>query len=175
MCDSASQVLIDDVVDEKINAQEMFTAFDISLEVRRRGGTERHREMKGYIHDVMKDKVQNGDYNTTSVAIPNGNPPQAILYYHAFSDPSTYKPLNRQAPQNQPQPAVQPALQASPQQADYNYTAVTNDSQDGDDTSAVDGLVSVGKFHLDSRDRLLVPTKFLRDAGFNAGDKVLAR
>lgn len=165
MCDSQSQALIDDVLDEKITAQEMFTAFDISREVQRRGSKERHRNMKNYIHQAMKDKVEHGDYNSISVAIPNGQPPYAILYHHAFSDPSTYKPSNRGGTQPQQQVLAAPVTPA--------LSALPDDEDDGDDTSQLDGLVADGKFRLDNRNRLLVPTRFLRNAGIHPGDTVV--
>jgi hypothetical protein len=90
MCDSATIQIIEEVVEEKVRAGEMFTAFDISLEVKKRGGTDRHRHMKRIVHDYHDRGLMGAGYTRTLITIP-GAKAQAYLYYHKSDDPSAYK------------------------------------------------------------------------------------
>ena len=50
MCDWATQQLVEQVVQDRCRRAEMFTALDISLEVKRQGSRQRHRHMKTVVH-----------------------------------------------------------------------------------------------------------------------------
>lgn len=179
MCDSNSQVLIDQVIQGKVDQKQSFTAFDISLEVKRRGGKERHRDMKSYIHQSMETHVDFGDYNKSSIPIAGGTPPYAILYYHSSVDPSTYHQLNRGNQQTQNSVQTVCSTNASSISSDdsstqnnistISITSSSDDLSDEDDEDVV-GVIDDGSFLLDSRERLLIPTKFIRDIGLNAGE-----
>jgi hypothetical protein len=90
MCDSATIQLIEEVVEEKVRAGEMFTAFDVSLEVKKRGGTDRHRHMKRYVHAYHGRGLMGTDYARTLIPIP-GARAQAYLYYPKSADPAGYR------------------------------------------------------------------------------------
>jgi hypothetical protein len=94
MCDSRTILMIEEVVEEKVRAGEMFTAFDISLEVKERGGHDRHRHMKKFVHDYHCRGLMGGDYDRTLMSIP-GAKAQAWLYHPKSADPNTYKPQPR--------------------------------------------------------------------------------
>ena len=181
MCDSNSQLLIDQVIQGKVDQKQSFTAFDVSLEVKRRGGKERHRDMKSYIHQAMETHVDFGDYNKSSIPIVGGNPPYAVLYYHSSVDPSTYHQLDRDTQtknvtQNDAVTLSGSASISSDNNATQNnmvtntISVLADDLSDDHNDEDVVGVVDDGAFLLDSRERLLIPTKFLRDIGLNAGE-----
>jgi hypothetical protein len=90
MCDSATIQIIEEVIEEKVRAGEMFTALDISLEVKKRGGTDRHRHMKRIVHDYHDRGLMGAGYTRTLIRIPDAKS-QAYLYYRKSDDPSAYK------------------------------------------------------------------------------------
>lgn len=94
MCDTATIQMIEEVVEEKVKAGEMFTAYDISLEVKKRGGYDRHRHMKKFVHDYHDRGLMGTDYERVLISIP-GVKRQAYLYHPKSADPSTYKALPR--------------------------------------------------------------------------------
>jgi bifunctional DNA-binding transcriptional regulator/antitoxin component of YhaV-PrlF toxin-antitoxin module len=94
MCSVANQQIIEGVIREKVDRGEMFTAFDITREARRRGGTERHRHMKPAVHQFFDGGVMGSDYTRTLIAIP-GAPCPAWLYHPTGAGPAGYQPLDR--------------------------------------------------------------------------------
>lgn len=84
---------IEEVIDYKMGSNEMFTAYDVSLDIQRKYGIrERHNNMKNYIHDVMTDHLDNYlPYRKTLITI-NGKG-QAFLYFPMHEDPTTYSPV----------------------------------------------------------------------------------
>jgi hypothetical protein len=94
MCDVATQQLMEQVVRQKLRAGEMFTAFDISMEAKRRGSTERHRHMKHVVHQFFARGDMGNDYTRTLVAIP-GAPAKAWLYHPDSANLKDYPPLHK--------------------------------------------------------------------------------
>lgn len=76
------------VVMDKVNANEMFTAFDITKAVRNNGVKAYHSQVKGVVHSMFQNGEMQG-YSRNVVDIPNvsGRP---FLYFPPTSDPSTY-------------------------------------------------------------------------------------
>ena len=64
MCDLSTQSVIDSIVDSKVQSGELFTAFDVSLEVQRdlkasgsfHSDNHRHRNIKNDVHKKLKMK-----------------------------------------------------------------------------------------------------------------------
>lgn len=169
MCNQASLDLIDEVVDQKVNQNEMFTAFDVSLAVKelaqQRGVTpERHRHMKGAIHQAMDQYTSSGLYARQLHDV--GAPTQAFLYLPAGADPNNYVPQQRKdAPQPATTPAPAPTATSAPAPATttppVGLSAI--DTDDGDQTD------TVGR-KPDQRGTLTVPNYLLRAAGFQPKD-----
>jgi hypothetical protein len=147
---------IEDVVSENVNAGKMFTAWDVTVEVRKRSKDRvQHYEVKKEVHKMWDNGSIHG-YNRVLANLPNVNP-QPFLYYPPSADPSTYdgKPVA---------PAAKVALPPPSSMS-------TIDPLDDDDDSdiAADGSV-VYKF--DTTDRLCVPNKLIRELNLKAGDEV---
>lgn len=164
MCDTQNQKLIDQVIADFMAQGRAFTAFEVSLEAKKMGATERHRDMKGYIHScpALNDEVQMGDYMRTLVPVgyEGGTPLEAYLYHPSSYDPSSYKPLSRG---NSPAPVIDvQSRPAAPQQA------LPAPAQDDNDPA----LAGDTEFRLDYRNRLLIPTNFIRDLGLSSGEVV---
>ena len=62
--DEAIMDKIDDVVCEWINEDKMFSAFEVSIEAKKRGANERHRNMKHYVHQSIAENAD-GAYSRT--------------------------------------------------------------------------------------------------------------
>ena len=76
-------------VTEKVNANEMFTAFDITKAVRQSGGRAYHSQVKGIVHGMFQNGEMTG-YDRMVVDLPN-SPGRPYLYYPPTADPSTYQ------------------------------------------------------------------------------------
>jgi hypothetical protein len=167
MCTPQNSQIIDTVVKEFLDRGQAFTAFEVSLEAKKRGATERHRDMKNYIHQcpVLNDEMEFGNYDKTLVHVGNegGQPLQAFLYHPKSYDASTYKPLERKGGSSQPAavPSV-PALAASTAGAVNGSGAAALDPDEPDD----------GSYAVDYRNRLMIPTKFLRGMSATPGELV---
>ena len=83
---------IDDVVEEWIAADKMFSAFEVSLEVRKRGIQERHRNMKESVHASISE---HGDGKYTRTLMDVGAPVHAWVYHALTANPYTYQGLPR--------------------------------------------------------------------------------
>jgi hypothetical protein len=143
---------IEDTVNENVKAGKMFTAWDVTVEVRKRSKDRvQHFEVKKEVHKMWDNGNIHG-YNRCLANLQNVNP-QPFLYYPPSADPSTYdgKPVA---------PAAATALPAP--------TSSMTALDDGADVAA-DGSV-VYKF--DTTDRLCVPNKLIRELNLKAGDEV---
>ena len=103
MCMQSSIDLIEEIVDYKTDADESFTAFDVSLEVKKLAKSrnlpeERHRDIKGAIHQAMDKYVSGGLYEQTLHDV--GAPTKAFLYHPPNFDPNNYTPCTRSNPSN---------------------------------------------------------------------------
>ena len=104
--------LVKEVVDSKVANQEMFTAFDVSLEVKSKCKSQnlppmRHSEMKADIHNyIMDEYISTGLYNKSLHDV--GAPSRAFLYHSPSSDPNNYVPMDRSSfGNNKPQDTSQ--------------------------------------------------------------------
>jgi len=160
MCSTDTANLIEDVVQQKVDNDEMFTAFDISLDVKEKAKAEglpveRHRHMRRQIHNAVAPFVNNCLYESTTWNVGAATP--AILYYPSGGDPNQYVPRSRNDKNLTPGKVVRDGLFDD------------NDADDAD--SGVDLKGKVG----DARGTLGVPNKYIRNAGFQHGQKIYVR
>jgi hypothetical protein len=94
MCDLTTYTTVQDLCAESIARGAMFTAFDFSLEAKRRGFTERHRHMKHAVHDYFDSGAMGPEYTRTLIAIPGADAP-AWLYHRWEDDIQDYQPVDR--------------------------------------------------------------------------------
>jgi len=166
MCTAQTADLIADVVTAKVDNDEQFTAFDVSLDVKEQAKkegvpVERHRQMKGTIHTEMDNYVANGLYEKTLVDVGAGSP--AFLYHPTGSDPDDYTPRTRRDAKPTTKPTTPPA----------NVLGLSIADDDDDDED--DGDTSNSKNRKgDKRGTLGVPNVFVRNAGFQQGQRVYA-
>lgn len=150
MCSVDNQNLINAVLDDFIGKGQAFTAFEVSIEAKKRGATERHRDMRDFIHQCqcLNDELQFGSYEKTLVPVGGGN--KAFLYHHNTFNPSGYVPLDTSnnassTPSVSNNPIVDPSTQQT--NSDIGYK-------------------------VDYRNRLLVPTNFIRSVPAISGQRV---
>lgn len=79
--------LAETVVDEKVQNGEMFTAHDVTLEVRSRGHKVNHEEIRDAVHDYHSRGGMGVAYIRTVIQTPKGNP---WLYHRSVDDPNSY-------------------------------------------------------------------------------------
>lgn len=139
----------------------MFTAYDVTLETRGREKIYlRHNEIRDHIHelDMLVDALGygwDGPHGTnrwakTQVDIGGGKQP--FVFHRVGMDPQRYQPLPEHTPAQ-----IQSMAQAS-------ISLVQDDGSGGEQDD--------GTFKTDYRNRLLVPTRFLKEAGFQPHDTV---
>lgn len=145
MCDTATQQLIEQTVSDKVQKNELFTAFDVTTAVRKQSsGRVFHNEVKKVVHKLYDSGVMGPDY-TRSVAVNLNVSPQPFLYHPMSADPTQYGQV-----QSDPNDAV-----AS--------NGATSDDSDGDDEEDE-------PYGVDGRNTLCIPSMFLRALGFKNGD-----
>ena len=157
MCTDSTKNIINSVLDTFLGQKRAFTAFEVSLEAKQRGATERHRDMKDYIHtcQIMKDETEFGDYEKTLISVGQGR--QAYLYHLSSYDINQYVPLHMGG------------ATSTPSTSTTQTVSTTTPTQ----SSSTNNGFWVDHVHtVDHRNRLMVPTRYMRDAGFDAGDHV---
>lgn len=165
--------VVESVVDEKVLAGELFTAHDITLEIRQRGHRAGHGEIRDAVHDYYARGGLGVAYSRTIISISgNGNP---FLYHRGADDPSTYQNIrgnNIAVP---------------------NFSSIQNDDDDDDDDdvqavaippSLLSGLSDVPDVPVnnqviksrivDGRGTLSIPAPIIRQLGFKPRQKVYA-
>src|SRR2546423_7896024 len=90
MVDPATEQLVRQIVQAKVQAGEMFTAFDVTQEARRRGSQARHGDVKDVVHDCFQQGLMGATYQRTLINI--GAPTQPFLYHRFDADPRSYRP-----------------------------------------------------------------------------------
>lgn len=189
--------VVEQVVNEKVQGDEMFTAHDVTLEVRSRGHRAGHAEIRSAVHDYYSRGGMGVAYTRSTITVPGGTP---FLYHRLVDDPSTFanvRGLNTSV--------LTSATIAVPP------VSSTNDSDDDDDDdddgsgnsiqlpSNLLGNLSVGGVavqpasqvqsspsrgankpgqvnarKVDARDTLSIPSNLVRAAGFKSQQKVYA-
>ena len=155
-------------IGEFVEQGRPFTGYDLTLRTREREKIRlRHEDHKAGIHEiqVLVDLV---DFDTWNKELRdlNGNGLQAFLYYPDGYDISQYKPLTQvQFQPSTPSISSIPAVCATP--ANPVGVPLNDDDEDTDDSG---GELPDGSFKLDYKNRLLVPSRFLKTIDANASD-----
>lgn len=144
--------VIREVVKEFVQADKMFTAYEVSKAVQERGVRVRHLNLKDEVHQVIHEEAMPQNY--TRMLVDVGEPVQPWLYYPMSADPWKWEPLSRNNAQQQ-QPLMLPAIQAVP-------LAITGTALPAD------------AYGLDARGRLCIPIKLLKGMNVGPKDKVSA-
>lgn len=81
---------VQQAVMDKVNANEMFTAFDITKQLRQTGARTYHSQVKGIVHGMFVNGEMTG-YSRDVIDLPNGQGGRPFLYFPPTADPSTYR------------------------------------------------------------------------------------
>lgn len=189
--------VVETVVDEKVQKGEMFTAHDVTLEVRGRGHRAGHTEVRDAVHDYYQRGGLGVGYARTNIPVPGGYTP--FLYHRSADDPATYSNIRGAGVMSTPVGNQQTIAVPPP-------SSQTDDDDDGDDDDGLSsvtippGLIAnvgpglvVTPIHsnsngrhasnkpgatsargVDGRQTLSLPAPVIRKVGFRAGDKVYA-
>ena len=149
---------IQGVVDQKVAANELFTAFDISRVVQHLGHRERHNNMKHIVHDYFQQGNLTG-YDRTLVPVET-NKPEAWVY-HPIGVPATnYKPVPLSLPSNMTPQSFYGGASPDPVPIPNSLSSITFQPP-------AKGRRGRGP---DARGALAVPATLIRQIGANAGD-----
>ncbi len=167
--DAALTAVIEGVIDDKVQNGELFTAWDVTVEVRNRGHRDRHNNIKNVVHDYFARGQMGADYNRTLINVP-GAPIQPWCYHRFTDDPHTS--YNPQA--SKPQKTT-PAAVAAQVAGFYAQGQADDDGDDGSTTTVPASLPAVlpsvaGFRQPDARGTVCVPADVLRAAGFKPKD-----
>lgn len=146
--------LIEDAVNNFVNDNKMFTAFDVTKEVR--GQTQDrvyHDEVKKEVHKMFHNNRVSG-YARSLASLPNANP-QPWLYHPVNVNTSLYQ--GSPVADNAANAPVAQAAVATPTPT----AAISSVVDDGDDDNV---------YSLDTTNRLCVPNKLVRQTGLKHGD-----
>lgn len=148
---------IEDSVSEFVNANTMFTAWDVTMAVRKRSQDRvQHYEVKREVHKMF-DQGSMFSYNRTLANLPNVSP-----------QPWIYHPLGSDVSQYNGHPTVSGSSAPAAPSPVQSISSVDDGNDDGSDTAADGSIV----YKFDSTDRLCVPNKFVRQIGLKKGDVV---
>jgi hypothetical protein len=136
--------VIQQVVAEKVNARETFTAWDISVLVWKQGISASHDSLKAIVHDGYSYKNWASEYMKRYFDLGKG---YAAVFYHKDVDPQEY---------------IDTVMAKI-----ADELANQDDDDDSDDTT---GMVKVK--NVDEQNRLRFTKDILNTAGYEAGDQV---
>jgi hypothetical protein len=154
--------LTEQVILEKAQSGELFTAYDVTKEVRRRVGRGTnipHNDVKQEVHTFFATGQMGTDYTRTLANLPGVNP-QPWIYHRTTDDPNTYGGNLLPAPV-----VIAGAGRDDTTDDGVNVTA--------DGVNATDDGVNVtadGVYKVDARETLCLPKSLLQDAGLVSGD-----
>jgi hypothetical protein len=159
MATSGLQAVTENVIDSKTQNNEMFTAHDITLELRNRGHRASHHEVKEYVHDYYSRGEMGIAYTRSTITVPLGGTP--YLYHRQVDDPSQYQNIRGQG--QTPTPSTHTV--AIPDLLSSITSIVDNTLIASSDLSATGRKA-------DARNTLSVPVNLVKAAGFDIGDCV---
>lgn len=165
MCSPKIMRMIEDIIEMKMIAEDMFTAFDVTLDLQQRGVRKRHRELRNDIKRVADATTLRYQYQSSLVNLKGINA-RAMLYYKYGADIDSY----------------QPTIRANQSQANGNGNGNGRSRSRGTYPMPVHqhlssiipaqyGFSNVKK-SLDGRSRVCVPARLSSSVGFEPGDKV---
>jgi hypothetical protein len=160
MCNSQNEQILRDIVAEKVQAGQSFTAWDVTSAARSRGANEQHYQMKNVVHRMFSNGEIAG-FDRTAIPTPTGT---AWLYHPLGAD---IQPYIDAIANGQPTAGVVPSSSgATPAPAStQTATAVADDDDAADDASAFER-----KSATDKEGRLPIWSDMLRSIGLNPGD-----
>ena len=91
MCSYDNEQILRGVIEEKVSQEKAFTAFDITMQAKKKGMSESHRFCKNTTHRILADDYP--EYNKTLIDIPGAS--QAFLYYPDGYDIDEYVAMDR--------------------------------------------------------------------------------
>lgn len=170
------------IVDEKVIANEPFTAYDITVEVRSRGHRIGHKEVKDAVHDYYARGGFGVAYSRTIISIFGENP---YLYHRIKDDPSSYlgakgiQTTNNQAVDTSSQAVVIPSnllnnLSSNVSQNSGVANSAINGHARNSATRTVNSPGTTKNRIVDGRGTLSIPTTIIRQIGFKPHQKVYA-
>jgi len=149
---------IENAVNDFVNNGTMFTAWDVTLAVRKTVKAKvQHYEVKREVHNMFDNGNMVG-YNRELANLPNVDP-QPWIYHPPTANPKNYtgKPV-APAAAALPAPTVAAAAPAG------SMTALDDGADIGGDGSVV--------YKWDTTDRLCIPNKLIREMGLKSGEEV---
>lgn len=88
MANNFVEQVVKQILQEKTQAGEMFTAFDVTQEARKRSVKARHNTIRDVVHACHQGGELGAAYNRTSINLTNGQ--TAFLYHRFDADPYSY-------------------------------------------------------------------------------------
>lgn len=166
--------MLEDTTERFIREGRAFTAYNVTLACRQDNGIElRHKwvqeaasstpDGQNPIHHfpMLREAHEYGDYQQTRIEHPNKAGVWAWLYHPSCFDPATFQWEDAQK-------ADPPEVRDDNAQAAYDSQVAADTAVAAADTSSQPS--DDGSFGTDYRNRLFVPTPFLRDAGLSKYD-----
>ncbi|QDU96735.1 hypothetical protein [Lignipirellula cremea] len=150
---------LEEIAKEWMEQRRMFSAFEVSLEAQQRGVRERHRNLKGLVHQAIALVGSTRGYTRTLMEV--GAPVQAWVYHHVQDNPYTYRPLNRQG-----------EGRAAPVSAAPVYGGVRNPAP-LTSNGAAPASVNDGACGADAQGRLCIPAALLQRLDVEAGEQAI--
>lgn len=89
MADAATEQLVTAIVQDRVQSGIMFTAYDVTVEARRRGGNVRHNDVRDLVHELFENGRMGATYNRSLIDV--GAPTKPWLYHHFNDDPVNYR------------------------------------------------------------------------------------
>lgn len=173
MCDIASIQMAEEIVQEKVTAGEMFTAFDVTRVARKRGSPERHRHLKQVIHAVFAAGAMGNDYTRTLIRMP-GAKRDAWLYHRQQDDPLRYG-AGRASPVARGRRSVdrrrrlcvptQPLRQAGLAPGDAVWVTADSQGQGVVLTRTKPGAAVIGSYRVERSGNIRITQRVFRRAG----------
>lgn len=181
MCNVAPDIMdkLTATVEQFLNEGRMFTGYDVTIETRNREKMMlRHDDVRGGIHEIelLNDAIEFGydgprggttKWEKSQKTMPNGT--WAFVYHPQGLDPNQYQPRNTPSRQSTAAPASlgKSALSLPvPKPAGLSISTV-NDGVICDSGGEQDD----GTFATDHRERLMIPTRYMKEAGLTPGDQ----
>lgn len=170
--------VVEQVVNDKVVAGEMFTAHDVTLDVRGRGHRAGHTEIRTAVHDYYGRGGMGVSYTRSTITVPGGTP---FLYHRLVDDPSNFAHI-RGLNTNVPTSATITVPPANSIQLPSNLlgnlsvagVAVQSPSQVHSGSRGQNKPGQVNARKVDARGVLSIPTNIVRGAGMRALQKVYA-
>lgn len=175
MCSISPNIMkkLEKTVQAYLEQGRMFTAYDVTIDTRKRENIFlRHDEVGGACHEIeslvdaldfgfQNPQGQTAMWSRTRRDIPGGSGKWVWVYHPTNLDPQSYQFLKSKPQGQQSQPA-----QPAPTAPSLSISTIA----DGNTTDS-GGEQDDGTFAVDFRNRLMIPTRFMKAAGIAGGDE----